>query len=265
MEVTHLCFGASYFLALLGELGRQFRPEKGFRYLVIFSGCAGLLAHTIFLGVHQPSPAKPYGSLLLLTWVLAVFYLYGAVQKQPRPWALFILPLILIFVAISFAFFGEGASFGSWFLGESFWGQLHGILLELAAVGITLAFLASVMYLFQVQRLKKKKILSGRLKLLSLERLEIIQRRCLDISFPLLTAGVLIGGIRGVVEIFPKANWATPKIVGTVLLWIIVGLLVYLRHAANVSPKRLAFTTIIAFVLLFFAMVTAHPFVLEGK
>ncbi len=265
MEVTHLCFGASYLLALLGELGKQFRSEKILRYVVIVAASAGLIAHTIYLALYQPSAAKPGGSLLLLAWVLAVFYVYGTVQRQPRPWALFILPLILVFVGMSFAFGGEGASFGSWFSGENFWGRLHGILLEFAAVGITLAFLASVMYLVQVQRLKKKKILAGRFKLLSLERLEIMQRRCLDVSFPLLTGGVLIGGIRAIVSDSPKADWATPKIIGTGLLWIIAGLLVYLRHAANVSPKRLAFTTIIAFVLLLLAMVTAHPFALEGK
>lgn len=265
MEVTHLCFGASYLLALLGEIGKQFRSEKVLRYVVIVAASAGLIAHTIFLGVHQPSPAKPYGSLLLLAWVLAVFYLYGALQRQPRPWALFILPLLLVLVGMSFAFFGEGASFGSWFSGEHFWGRFHGVLLEFAAVGITIAFLASVMYLIQIRRLKKKKILAGRFKLLSLERLEIMQRRCLDVAFPLLTGGILIGGIRALVEHLPKEDWATPKIIGTGLLWIVAGLLVYLRHAANVSPKRLAFTTIIAFVLLLLAMVTAHPFALEGK
>ena len=41
--------------------------------------CSSHKTHT-----HQPTPAAPYGSLLLLAWVLAFFYLWGTVHRSKQ-------------------------------------------------------------------------------------------------------------------------------------------------------------------------------------
>src|SRR4029077_11164785 len=73
--------------------------------------------------------------------------------------------------------------------------QIHAWLLLLAAVGICVAFLASLMYLIQAQRLRSKKLPTAGFRLLSLERLEDMNRRAITFAFPLLTIGVLIGAV----------------------------------------------------------------------
>ena len=83
MGITHFCFGLSYLTALGMDLLQIFQPAHWKRLVSIFFGVAGLLAHTIFLAMHQPSPASPYGSLLLLGWVFAVFYTYGNLHQKP--------------------------------------------------------------------------------------------------------------------------------------------------------------------------------------
>ncbi len=152
MGITQYCFELSYLTAFALEIYRLVRPGRVTRLISIFFALAGLVAHTIFLAYHQPTPAAPHGSLLLLAWVFAVFYLYGVLHRDPYPWAIFVLPLVLALVGLSFLFHGQGQD-GSWFVGDNFWGMFHGVLLLLAFVGITVGFLASMMYLVQAWRL----------------------------------------------------------------------------------------------------------------
>ncbi len=42
------------------------------------------------------------------------------------------------------------------FPGRTFWGWIHGMLLLMAGVGISVAFVASIMYLVQMRRLQSE-------------------------------------------------------------------------------------------------------------
>jgi Cytochrome C assembly protein len=257
MGITHYCFGLSYLTAFGLEIYRSVRPVRWSRLTGIIFAMAGLLAHTVYLAYHQPTLASPFGSLLLLGWVLAVFYLYGVLHKDPYPWAIFVLPLVVLLVGLSFAFIGSGQD-GSWFAGDRFWGMFHGVLLLLASVGITVGFLASVMYLVQARRLRMKKNPIGGMRLLSLERLEQMNRRAINIAFPLMTVGLLLGVMR-----IPHdaGGWTALKITSTVGLWVVGVLLMYLRYGAHLPGRRLAWLAMLAFVLMLVALIASHPFV----
>lgn len=260
MGITHICFGLSYLLALVLETIRQAKPGRALHIASLLFGMAGFTAQTLYLVVHQPNPAFAYGSLLLLAWVLAVFYLYGSVHHWSQAWALFVLPVIILLVALSFAAHGDSKSVGSWFAGESFWGTVHGLFLLAASVGITVAFLASVMYLVQVRRLRMKRNPLGGMRLLSLERLEIMSRRAINLAFPLLTVGLLLGIIRVPTRDASAADWTAAKVIATVGLWLVALLLMYLRYGVHVPPRRIALLTIAAFGLMLVTLVASHPF-----
>ena len=139
------------------------------------------------------------------------------------------------------------------------------ILLLFAAVGISIGFLASVMYLVQASRLKRKANPLGGMKILSLERLEEMNRRAVNLAFPLLTLGLLLGGVllrqyHGLAE-----NWFSVKVLGTVGLWLVFLVLVYLRYAAHVPGRRLARLTVLAFGLMVVVLAAAHPFAGGGR
>src|SRR5205823_9158152 len=130
------------------------------------------------------------------------------------------------------------------FVGESFWGRLHGGLLLLAAVGVCVAFLASVMYLLQARQLKAKVPPGRGLRLFSLERLEQMNRRAINLAFPLLTAGVLVGLI---LMFQPAAGEApsffqqgAPKITAIGVIWLVFALVLYLRYGAHLRGRSLA-------------------------
>ena len=101
-NVTHACFGLSYLLAFALELVRLRWPVRSVRGAGLVLGAAGLVAHSAFLAFNHPTPATPYGALLAVAWVLAVFYLYGALHHTRYAWAVFVLPVVLGLVGLSF-------------------------------------------------------------------------------------------------------------------------------------------------------------------
>jgi hypothetical protein len=258
MGITHLCFGLSFLTALGCEVAQIFHPARWFRILGIVAGSAGLIAQTIFLIYAHPSPATAEGALLLLAWVLAIFYLYGALHQKRRPWSLFVLPLVLLMVGAAYALAGSGQTFGRWYSAEHFWGATHGILVLASCVGIAVGFLASVMYLIQSRRLRMKRPPLGIMKLWSLERLEMMNRRAITGAFPFLTVGLLIGVMQILMSDVPS-SWTDAKIITTIGLWAVAFLLLYLRYHSHLPPRRLAILTIIAFVLMIVTLTTSHP------
>ncbi len=267
--VTHVCFGLSYLLAFLLEAGRLVRPGAAWRWAGLAFGVVGFLTQSFYILLNLPTPAAPYGSLLLLAWVLALFYLYGTIHHAKQAWAVFVLPVVILLVGLSFALVSTGGvspEFGvpAWVSGERLWGAIHGTLILLAAVGVSVGFLASVMYLIQARRLRKKMNPGRVIPMLSLERLENMNRRALNLAFPLLTAGLLVGSILLRHNHDVGDNWLSLKVVTTALLWVVFLVLVYLRYGTNVPPRRLAWLSIAAFMLMLVALVAAHPFAEGG-
>lgn len=261
-RISLLCFGASYAVALLLELLNQLRPAKVKRLLATAFGTAGLVAHTLFLAVQQPPLSSQFGTLVFLAWVLAVFYLYGSLHYWRLAWAIFVLPLVLGLVILAAAFDRPASDFWQ---GRPFLGAIHGLLLLLGAVGVCVAFVASVMYLVQVHRLKAKTLPGEGLRLFSLERLEKMNRLGIVLAFPLLTAGILIGGALLIHDSETLEGWTDPKVLSSLILWCVFAILLYLRYGLHFQGRRVALLTIMAFALLLFTLVApTHNFLSGG-
>jgi ABC-type transport system involved in cytochrome c biogenesis permease subunit len=269
-RITIFCFAASYAVAMMAELVHLFWPGRLQRFLALGFGGAGLIAHTLYLASHPPLVATQSGSMLLLAWILAVFYLIGAIHHRRQVWGVFVLPVVLILIAWPGAGSTNSQAEDSWlaaldsFRGARAWSAVHGGLLLLAAVGVCVAFCASLMYLLQAQRLKSKVPPGQGLRLLSLERLEEMNRRAINLAFPLLTAGVLMGLVLMVQRADQLQGWTDPKILGSALLWVVFALLLYLRYGFHLRGRRLALLTIVAFVLLLVTLASAHTSVPGG-
>jgi ABC-type transport system involved in cytochrome c biogenesis permease subunit len=262
-KVSIFCFAASYGVALALELAHLLSPRPVLRYLGVGFGVAGLLAQLIYLLVQPLSLASPSGSLLFLTLILVVFYIYGTVHHHRLAWGLFVLPLILglIGLAVMLRDVSRDAE-GRW---THLWGLAHGVFLLLAAVGVCVGFLASVMYLVQLRRLRAKAPPGQGMKLMSLERLEDMNRRAILWSFPLLTAGLLIGVALQIQRGDFGEGWDSAKILSGVGLWIVFAILLYLRYGAPARGRQVALLTMLAFAVLIFVLVSPiHPFLQGG-
>jgi ABC-type transport system involved in cytochrome c biogenesis permease subunit len=268
--VTHACFGLSYLCAFALELARLIWPARGWRTASLFFGLAGFFAHTFYIGYHLPSPATPYGSLVLLAWVLAVFYLYGTIHHAKQAWAVFVLPVVIGLVGMSFFLLHSeetSPAFNAlgWASGDRFWGAVHGILILCAAVGVSVGFLASIMYLFQARRLRNKVLSSRGIPLLNLERLETMNRLAVNTTVPFLTVGLLVGTLLIKQNRELNESWLSLKVISTTGLWVVFIVLLYMRYATHVAPRRLAILSIVAFGLMLVALGTAHPFAEGGN
>ena len=265
ITVYLFCFAASYAVAFALEVLYQLRPRPVLRLLGVGFGAAGLVAHTIYLAVQRPALAWQFGWMLFLAWILAIFYLYGTLHHRRRAWGVFVLPLVLGLVGLAAAFGrspddpGEVVSAGLSPRGDRFWGLLHAGLLLLAAVGMCVAFLASLMYLFQARQLRAKVPPGRGLSLLSLERLEQMNRRAVAIAFPLLTVGVLVGAALMGREADRLLGWTDPRVLGTVALWAVFALLVFVRYGYHLRGRQVALLTIVAFALLLGCLTLSHP------
>jgi ABC-type transport system involved in cytochrome c biogenesis permease subunit len=266
------CFASCYAIALVLELLHASWPRPIHRWIGLCFGAAGLLAHTLFI-LWKPLPlSSPFGSLVLLSWVMAVFYLYGSFHHRRIAWGLFVLPLLLGILALAVFAPRTSASADSdelsrlWLgRGERLWVVVHGTLILLAAVGITVGSVASVMYLVQVQRLKSKTLTRPGLRLLSLERLETMNRHAILSSFPLLTFGLLTGVVLSLQEGTSLEGYNSAKILSSICLWLIFAILIYMRYVAHSRGKQMALLTLFAFALLLVSLASpAHSFVLGG-
>ncbi len=267
--ITLLCFGASYALALALEVVRLFKPLPLLRVLAAVAAAAGVLAHTLFLAnkffiaEHKPPLSSQYGVLLFLAWVLAVFALFGSLHHRRIAWNLFVLPVVLGLVGLAEVFrVGDHHLITlDWSQGELVWGVVHGLLLFLAAIGVCVGFVASVMYLVQARRLRAKTPPGQGLQLLSLERLEEMNRNALMIAFPLLTAGILIGLMQLVAQAALLRGWGDFRIWGAAGLWVVFALLWSLQLARRLRGRQAALLTVVAFVLMIFTLVATHSVV----
>jgi ABC-type uncharacterized transport system permease subunit len=263
-NISLACFGLSYLLALLTELARLKRPLPGLRLAGLILGGAGLFAHSWYLALHQPSPATAFGALLAVAWVLAVFCFYGALHHSKRAWAVFVLPLVIALVVLAFFLPPPPESGAGWQSGQRLWGAVHGIFLLLATVGVCVGAIASVMYLLQARRLRMKLNPLGGVKMLSLERLESMNRRAINAAFPLLSVGLLIGVMLVKSGNAAAESWLSVKVLATLGLWVVFLVLLYLRYAVHVPGRRLAMLTLATLVLVLAVLVADHSFARGG-
>ncbi len=260
-NITLFCFAASYAVALGLELWHLFRRRPVHRLAANLFGCAGLLAQTIFLAAQRPPLGWQFGLLLVLAWMLAIFYLFGSFHRAHQAWGVFILPVILVLVGLA-RIFGpligdDGSQVKGIFHQEE--AQMlaiaHGSLLVLAAVGVCVGFIASLMYLAQAHRLKAKLLPGQGVRLPSLERLEMMNRRSLTLAFPLLTAGMALGIVLLLRE---AAGWTDPRVLTSVPLWLVFAFMVYLRFGLHLRGRQMALLTVIGFVLLLVTLIMPH-------
>jgi ABC-type transport system involved in cytochrome c biogenesis permease subunit len=111
-----------------------------------------------------------------------------------------------------------------------------------------------------MRRLQAKLPPGRGLLLLSLERLEQMNRRAILAAFPLLTMGLAAGLVLQANSGLFREQWLSPRIWSVVGLWLVFAILLYLRYRVHVRGRQLAWLTIGAFLILVVALVFPHSF-----
>ncbi|NIL96528.1 MAG: hypothetical protein GTO53_03825 [Planctomycetales bacterium] len=257
--ITVTCFAASYLVALMLEFSRLFFRSGVRGALMLGFAGAGLVAHSLYLAGRlarfDGGPVSGWFEwFLLASWILVATYLYLACYHPRNPIGLFILPLVLVLIAVGYLFRFEGA-----FGGARLWGLVHGLSLLMGTVVVLIGFVAGVMYLIEAHRLKQKRPPAGRFRLPSLEWAEKVNGRTLVFSTILLGIGVLSGLALNAINQSQGAMalpWSDPVVwsSGVLLAWLVAAAAFNFAYRPARRGRKVAYLTVASMIFLLLAL-----------
>ena len=262
--ISIVCFTASYAVALALEVSRLFfRAPVRLIVMLVLAG-AGIFAHTAYLWMRAQASgtaAAPlstwYDWYLLAAWLLAAAYLGLALSRPQANVGLFILPMVLVLIAIGYSL--KTAAPFQRDQALQIWGMAHGGMLLLGTVTVSFGFIAGLMYLVQSWRLKHKLPAQAGLKLPSLEWLQSVNKQSLAWSSCFIALGLVAGIVMNTIK-FRGSGQAMPwtdsvVVTSTVLLvWLLAATIFEWTYKPAQQGRKVAYLTVASFVFLALVM-----------
>jgi ABC-type uncharacterized transport system permease subunit len=191
------------------------------------------------------------GGFVLMAWLIAVAYLVVQRFYHLPSVGAFVTPMVLLVLAPTL--FGDGNSAAV--ARETARDPRLTFHVVSASLGVALfgiAFGVALMYLLQEREVKGKKfgVLFSRLP--PLQSLDQLTQRLVRLGFVIFTVA-LLGGSLLAHQVWKGAWWSDPQQVRSVIIWLLYGGMVQLRHAGW-HGRRYAQLTMVGFVLVIVSM-----------
>ncbi|MDX1943869.1 MAG: cytochrome c biogenesis protein CcsA [Pirellulaceae bacterium] len=263
-SISLVCFGTSYAVTLALEASRLFfrLPVR----LVVMLGFAalGLALHTIYLWLRFQAAiaaGNPLSSwhdwFLLAAWILAAVYLGLAISRPQTVVGLFMLPVVLALIGMA-ASFPKDSRFTPDRALQA-WGIVHGSMLLLGTVTVSLGFIAGLMYLVQAWRLKSKLPPGTGFKLPSLEWLQSLSKQSLVYSSFFVALGLVAGIILNTIKFRGQGGavpWTDSVVVTSacLLIWLLAATIFEWTYKPAQQGRKVAYMTVASFVFLALVM-----------
>jgi cytochrome c-type biogenesis protein CcsB len=255
-------FGASaLFVAQIRGSDEDKRRHAAITLAAAFGAhTAAIVAHLFQVGLL---PVTSFGEgLSLFAWlVVGVFILLNADGRVAAIGAV-VSPLAGILTALSAFVFAAKATVPPALMSP--WLPIHITLAFLGNAVFAVAFAVSTVYLVQEHLLKahRKGWLIQRLP--SLEQLDRLNYRCLVWGFPLLTLGILSGGV------WAAFNWGQfwtgeAREILSLVTWLVYAGLLQFRLTAGLRGRRAATLTILGFGLVVVSFFSVNLLDLPGR
>ena len=127
------------------------------------------------------------------------------------------------------------------------WIIIHVGLIVIGYAALFFSFFASILYLIQEKNLKSKVSRGGVWSFLpALATIDEIGYRCLVFGFPIMTLGLIAGSILAEAR-FGAGYFRDPKILLSMLMWVVYMILLYTRWSAGWRGRRAAYLAAFAF------------------
>lgn len=251
------CYVVASILALASLLG--FRP-RGERLAITLMGIGGVILAGVLVYRGMGFTSLPAFTRFdaMTTYALALSAAYGlwSAYRYTRGVAGILLPYatLLLLCGISACKLEAGTPPPLQGLGM----LLH-VVTAYAAFGVfTLASISAVIYLMQDSNLKHKRFGVVWERLPSLETLDHVMSRLVGVAFLLLTVSIVIGFIL-VRRVGGGEEWVLdPKVVATVIFWILLAVFVHLRASSARHGRGIALVAVFGLFCLLFAFMGVH-------
>lgn len=210
----------------------------------IWAAWAVLPVHLVGLISDPKAVFSLPNSLSLVAFFLVGGFLILERLYTIRPLGSLVAPLAVCMLAIVLLSDPNLASQMSSFSGFRF---AHVSLAFLGTAAYALAFFAAVIHVLQTRHLKKKKF--GRLfhVLPSLQQLDTVNYRCIQIGFPLYTAAILFGLVWSV-KLDDQLIHASTLL--AMVTWVFYGVVLQARLTMGWRGHKAAVVTIVGFVMV---------------
>lgn len=176
--------------------------------------------------------------------ILAIFLLFYSGYRTLAP-GIFIFPMVFL-LALAAAVGQQPPQFTNPLL-RSGWIYLHVCLIFTGYAALFFSFAASVVYILQERTLKSKKSIGMLSRLPSLQVVDNLGYRSLVFGFPFMTLGLIAGAV--VAAHYGPVYFLDPKILLSVLLWVVYVVLIYTRSNVGWRGRRAAWLATFAFLI----------------
>ena len=217
------------------------KPSRIFRF-ALGAFCAGVVLHFVALTElavalgHLPLD-NTFEAISVCAFLIAVLFLFVYWRYQFTSLTVAVFPLVFVMALIGateipVASWSDARVRDAWLL-------VHVLLVLLGYAALVLAAFASLFYLLEERRLKRKKrrVLFG--KLPPLGTLDRIITQAMSFAFVLITLSVVVGSTWAFIE--SGTRWiADPKIVISMITWGFYLAMVFLRTSAGWRGRKAA-------------------------
>lgn len=227
----------------------------------------GFGVHTLVFVVHlvevEMLPVTTFGEgLSFLAWLVVGIFLVAGRGGRLSAIGIVVGPLAAALAAGGVAFFADSAPIPTEL--RSPWLPVHVTLAFLGNAVFGVAFAASIVYLFQESRLKSRRGAWLLKRLPSLEQLDQLNHRCLIWGFPLLSLGIISGGV------WAANTWGNfwsgeAREVLSLVTWLVYAGLLQFRLTGGLRGRRAATLTVVGFALVVVSYVSISVLNLPGR
>lgn len=245
-RISVTCFAASYSISLLTELARAFWPYRWMRWIATGAAFAGIFAQTLYLahrtvlGSGLPISTQ-FESLISVSWLISLVYLYLILRDRRIAAGLFILPMSLGLVLFAATVSERG--FRTPDPQFRIIAIAHGMMLLLGTVMVVWALVIALMYLVKVRQLKSGRAVAG-VRLPSLERLDRVNTLAVWMAWAFLTIGFALGLALQSTSL--ALRWYDLKVLTTWAGWLLFTVLAHYRYHPEYRGRKVAILTVIA-------------------
>lgn len=204
-----------------------------------------------------------FESMIVLTIVFGLIYLFFSIVID-QVWFGSVMVWIILAIILMTAFVAKPADEPHSVVTAP-WAIAHGISMVLGGASITFAAATALLYLIATNKLKRKKVMDVLGKVPNIEKLEDMTLFGLKGSFVLMTIGLASGiGLAaansGILEITVLDWLKDSKLIMIGVVWILLAVMLGLKHFVRLKGKTIAYMTIIAFVLILFGLIGTTVF-----
>lgn len=259
VAITLAAAGVGIFQLLPGreKFGRFLSPLV---LLALFLETALLIFRAV--AINSVPLTRLFESMIVLTIVFGLTYLFFSLAIQ-QVWFGSVMTWVMLVLVILTGVVAEPAS-QAHEAASTPWAIAHGIAMILGGAAVMLATAGAVLYLFARRKLKQKELLQVLGKVPNIEKLERLNLFGLKACFILITLGLASGiGLAVTTTSLNRTafDWITDaKIVLISVVWLLIGTILVLWKAIKLKKKTIAYVTIVAFVLILFAVVGTSIF-----